>query len=431
VNIAVIGAGWAGLSAAVALRRGGHAVNVFEASRTAGGRARRAENRMPGVPLDNGQHILLGAYARTLALMRELGLCPEQLFHRLPLDLRSADGRFRLRAAPLPAPLHLLAGLARAQGLGIAERFGVARGIARLRLGGWHTEPGLSVSQWLDAHRQSGQARAVFWRPLCLAALNTPPEEACAQLFANVLRDSVGGDARACDILIPATDLSSLWPDHAVALLASPPGSVQLGHAERSLASGSDGVLVDGMRHDAAIVACNTPSALRLLAQLPAVPGSAQYLECLAAFDFVPIATLTLQLQQPWAAPARMQLLCDAPERLEYGQWLFVDGRLAHIVVSDARDLQEQDPKRVIDAMIGQLRRQAGRALPEIAAQHLIVEKRATFRARPGLSRPANATPWQGVWVAGDWTDTGYPGVLEGAVRSGEQAAKQASTQGA
>jgi uncharacterized protein with NAD-binding domain and iron-sulfur cluster len=81
--------------------------------------------------------------------------------------------------------------------------------------------------------------------------------------------------------------------------------------------------------------------------------------------------------------------------------------------------------------MIGQLRRQAGRALPEIAAQHLIVEKRATFRARPGLSRPANATPWQGVWVAGDWTDTGYPGVLEGAVRSGEQAAKQASTQGA
>ena len=422
MKVAVIGAGWAGLSAAVALRRSGHAVHVFEASRTAGGRARRAENRIPGLPLDNGQHILLGAYTRTLALMQELKQSPEKLLRRIPLDLRSADGRFRLRAAPLPAPLHLVAGLARASGLSIAERFGLARSIARLRLAGWHTSPGLSVSQWLDANRQSGHARSVFWRPLCLAALNTPPEEACAQLFARVLRDSVGSDARACDILVPSTDLSSLWPDRAVALLKDQ-GGVRLGHAVRSLSSGSDGVLVDGLRHDAAIVACNTPSAHRLLGQLTSTPGSAQYLDSLAAFDFIPIATLTLQLRRPWPAPAAMLLLWDAPERLEYGQWLFVDGTLAHVVISDARSLQEQDPKRVVDAIVGQLQRQAGQALPEIVEHHLIVEKRATFRARPGLARPANATPWPRIWVAGDWTDTGYPGVLEGAVRSGEQAA--------
>ena len=107
-RVAVVGAGWAGLAAAATLAERGHPVTVFEASRSLGGRARRVT--IDGVDLDNGQHILIGAYAEALRLMRLVGADPERLLVRLPLELRYASG-FHLRAPPLPAPLHLLAGL--------------------------------------------------------------------------------------------------------------------------------------------------------------------------------------------------------------------------------------------------------------------------------------------------------------------------------
>ncbi len=456
--IAVIGGGWAGLSAAVRLRQRGLSVDVFEASRTLGGRARRVQSPALGAGIDNGQHILLGAYAETLGLMQELGLNAACLLHRERLSLRSLDESFALRAAALPAPLHLLGALLNARGLGIGDRLRILSIIQALRRRKWRTAQGLAVAQWLEQGRQTPHAIQIFWRPLCLAALNTPLDQACAQLFARVLQDSLGGPKNACDILIPRVDLSQLWPEH-VERYAPDSGASRLcvhrGHAVRHLASSASQVELDGQAFDAVIVAGNAPATHRLLQQLSPSGAGQCYLSMLAAFDYIPIATLTLRLERPWRLPQAMLLLKDDPGQLQFGQWLFDRSALAagpgrksagkgpsapadsdhvptyadslvHIVISDARDMMRHDRASVIAATIAQVREQSGRhgAMPCVLNHEMIVEKRATFAATPGLKRPANRTPWSRVWVAGDWTDTSYPGVLEGAVRSGREAAR-------
>src|SRR5262249_18310217 len=179
----VVGAGYAGLSAAIALARAGCAVSLFEANRVPGGRARRVEYR--GALLDNGQHLLLGAYRETLSLMREVGV-PEHALVRLPLTL-TFPGRFSLAAPRLPAPFHLPAGLARAKGLRAADRWGAARMALALWHRGFRVEAGTTVAALLAAERQGTAAIEFLWGPLCVSALNTPVAEADAQVFANVL----------------------------------------------------------------------------------------------------------------------------------------------------------------------------------------------------------------------------------------------------
>ncbi|MCC2596412.1 hydroxysqualene dehydroxylase HpnE [Pusillimonas sp. MFBS29] len=451
MKIAVIGGGWAGLTAAWSLLQRGHAVALFEAGRSLGGRARRIHSRALDLATDNGQHILLGAYTETLDLMRELGLDTGRLFYRERLSLQAADGSFGLRTLPLPAPLHLLAGVLGAQGLTLKERLRLISLTTSLRRHGWKTAAGMTVGQWLEQGRQSPQVIRSFWQPLCLAALNTPVPDACAQLFAHVLRDSLGGPKDATDVLIPRVDLSKLWPDELLRRLngqSSPGAGLHLGHAVRKLHACPSGIAVDGQHFDAAIVAGNVPSTSRLLAQLEAVPDSLPYLDMLSDFDFLPIATITLKLEHPWQLPQPMLLLHDHPARLQFGQWLFDRSALAaretteahlpaghiaqtgtasllHIVISDASALQEHKQDDVVAAVTAQVQAQTQRfgPMPRVTGHDVIVEKRATFAARPGLARPTVATPWPRVWVAGDWTDTGYPGVLEGAVRSGRQAA--------
>ncbi|MGB3289992.1 MAG: FAD-dependent oxidoreductase, partial [Burkholderiaceae bacterium] len=322
MKIAVIGAGWAGLAAAQRLKRHGHAVTVFEASHTLGGRARRVHAPALDAHIDNGQHILLGAYAETLDLMRELGLDPGALFHRERLSLESADGRFRLRAAALPAPLHLLAAIIAARGLSLREKWGLIAITSRLQGARWRTAPGLSVAAWLEQGGQSARAVRRFWQPLCLAALNTPLEQACAQLFAHVLRDSLGGTRHASDVLIPGVDLSRLWPDQLETWLAqgeTDGARLHRGHTVRKLECTPDEVRVDGAPFDAAVVAANAPAAHKLLEQLAPSPEGGRYLDALAAFSYLPIATITLRLAQPWAMPHAMLLLRDEPARLHFG----------------------------------------------------------------------------------------------------------------
>ncbi|MGB6105741.1 MAG: hydroxysqualene dehydroxylase HpnE, partial [Pusillimonas sp.] len=451
MKIAIVGGGWAGLAAAMLLRRQGHIVAVFEAARSLGGRARRAHSRSLDQMMDNGQHILLGAYTETQAVMQDLGLDTGRLFHRGPLALESADGSFRLRATPLPAPFHLLGGILAARGLTLKERLGLITLTRALQAGGWKPAAGLSVAQWLEQGGQSQQAIRRFWQPLCLAALNTPIEDACALLFAHVLRDSLGGPKTATDILIPRVDLSQLWPDEAGRQLGGNDfqgGGLHLGHTVRRLGCSASGVTVGDTPFDALIVAGNAPSTLRLLEQLPEADGSQRYLDMLSGLDFLPIATVTLQLERSWGLPRPMMLLWDDPGKLQFGQWLFdrgafapapAQGRLAaggapdadeaqllHIVVSNATAMQQHAQDDVVRAITAQVRTQARRfgSMPRVTGHDVIVEKRATFAARPGLARPTVATPWPRVWVAGDWTDTGYPGVLEGAVRSGREAAR-------
>lgn len=447
MKVALIGGGWAGLAAALRLHELGHTVVLHEAARTLGGRARRVHARALNCHTDNGQHLLLGAYTETLGAMRSLGLEPDTLFHRMPLQLESADGKFALSAARLPAPLHLLAGIVQARGLGFAERLRLIAIVRRLEKAGWRTPPAQTVEQWLAYGRQSPHAIRSLWQPLCIAALNTPPENASAQLFANVLRDSLGSAKQASDLLIPKVDLTQLWPEALERRLLDDKARashVLTGCTVRRLHAADHYVEVEGKRFDAVVVAGNVPSSHRLLAQLPPSEEGAAYLASLAAFTFLPIATISLRLSSPWRLPSPMLLLRDNAERQQFGQWLFDASALniappshhansghphvealLHVVVSDARAMQEHAPSAVIAGLVTQLQEQTARygPMPQILGHNIIVEKRATFAAVPHLRRPSNKTPWTRVWVAGDWTDTAYPAVLEGAVRSGNRAA--------
>jgi len=432
-KIAVIGGGWAGLSAAAALRAAAYQVTVFEAGRTPGGRARRVPRDGRAAPLDNGQHILLGAYTETLALMRRLGLPPEQRLRREPLRLESADGRLRIAAPRLPAPLHAVCALLFARGLSLHARLAAVRLIRQLRVARWRVAPEQTVSQLLDQHGQPPALRDQLWTPLCLATLNTPPQQASAALFAAVLRDSLSRTRAASDLLLPTTDLSDLWPDTVARHV-----DWRAGHRVRALdvaSAPSSGYTVDGERFDALILAVPPHAAAPLLAMLPDHPGKSSLLDTLDTFTYLPIATVTLTLTARWRLPAAMLMLCEDATRGHLGQWLFdraaltgcTDAGELAVVISAADALPEREALlRGVEAQVREQTRRKGRpAMPAVAHASLITEKRATFAALPALPRPGVHTPWPGLVLAGDWTDTGYPGVLEGAVRSGLMAARR------
>ncbi|HUH88046.1 MAG TPA: hydroxysqualene dehydroxylase HpnE [Pusillimonas sp.] len=437
MKVAVVGAGWAGLSAALELHRHGHEATVFESGHRLGGRARSVHSRKLSATVDNGQHILLAAYTETLRVMQQLGLSGQQRLLRMPLDLQSADRSFRLQVPKLPDALALPAALLLAQGLSWRERLRLATLLTSLKRRRWQTEPGLTVAQWLAQGRQSTHIIRAFWDPLCVAAMNTPVHHACAQLFANVLRDSLGAGSSASQVLISRVDLSSLWPERLPAQIRVLRGRTvrRVGSADGA-AQGKGRVLVDDEVFDAAIIATNVWPAHRLLQQLPAVSVDRKaYLSQFESFSPMPIATLTLQLADYWSLPQPMLMLHECPEKQHFGQWLFhcnefldldepMGASRVNVVISNADTLRGLGSERIAQGVIAQIIEQTkSRApMPKVAAYELITEKRATFAAVPGLSRPTNSTPWNGIYVAGDWTDTGYPAVLEGAVRSGKSA---------
>lgn len=427
MKIAVIGAGWAGLAAALRLQDEGLRPVVIEAARVPGGRARSIRSNALGSEIDNGQHILLGAYTETLALMRRLGIPIQDAFHIQALHLESADSQFRLRAWPLPAPWHQLGAILSARGLSLGERLHLIRLLAALKRSDWHTPESVTVSQWLAIHTIPAPLIERIWTPLCLATMNTPPDIADAQLFAHVLRDSLGAQARASQILIPRSTLNQLWPERACARLPE----VRLGQYVQAIQTQGLGYLIDGEPFDGVIVATPPHASQRLLAQLTLSGARADWWTQWPDWRYEAIGTVSLRLAQPWRLTHPMLMLWEHPERQQFGQWLFdrsVYGRgacadILHIVISQASRYAHLTSNEVIAGVTEQLREQIARPLPSVVAQTLVTEKRATFSAVPGLQRPGLQTPWPNLMLAGDWTDTGYPAVLEGAVRSGLAAA--------
>lgn len=429
MNVAVIGAGWAGLAASLALKDLGARVTVFEAAPVPGGRARGVDDVHMG-RIDNGQHLMLGAYSETLRIIESVHSCRtlSQLILRESLHLESADGSFRLHAPTLPAPLNTLAALMSAKGLGLTDRLQAFRLLVSCRLTGWHARENETVQALLLRHQQTGQLCNRLWAPLCLAALNTPVEKSCAQLFLNVLRDSLAGQRQASDLLIPRVDLTQLWPAAAAECF-----TMRVRHIVRTVRAHENYVEVDGERFDGCIVATPPYAAARILFdRTPLVQSESALLRILKAFEYRAIATLTLELESPWRLPHTMMLLDEDVRRGHVGQWVFNrtdQDRQLTVVISDASDFLKHDRQTFVAAIAAQIREQTAKhpqnqeLMPAVKYQRLIVEKRASFDAVPGLKRPANQSPWSRIALAGDWTDTGYPAVLEGAVRSGIGAA--------
>lgn len=433
-TIAVVGGGWAGCAAAVELARNGHEVILFEAARTLGGRARRVE--IEGKALDNGQHIMLGAYRATLDLMRTVGIDPNQALLRLPLQMRypADSGGMDFMAPRLPAPLHVLVALWRAAGLARADKMALARFTTTARWMEWRLHTDCSVSELLERFDQTERLTRLMWRPLCIAALNTPPQRASAQVFLNVLRDSLGARRAASDMLIPRVDLTALLPQHAAAFVERHGGAIRCGTSVKHIGpdgsswqlelGGAPGAASESARFDGVVVATQPRHAAALLAGLIDTGD-------MTSFDYEPITTCYLQYASGVRLAHAFLALADDAQSGVWGQFVFDRGQLdpAHagllaVVVSASSAAIALGQEALATAIAAQLA--SVLKMPELERPQwtrLISEKRATFSCTPGLQRPLNDTGIKGLAIAGDYTRSEYPATLEAAVRSGVQAA--------
>ena len=395
MNVAVIGGGYAGMAAAVTLAEQRVPVTVFEAAKTLGGRARRVEHR--DTALDNGLHILIGAYSETLRLMRLVGADPERDLLRLPFTWRVHE-RFSLQAPRLPAPLHLLAGLILATGAPLHERLSAARFIWRMT--------------------------RLLWHPLCVSALNTPPAAASAQVFLNVLRDCLDADRVASDLLLPRTDLSALFPDPAAAYVTARGGEVLTGQRVTGIdqeAGGTEGAFTvrhAGGERTFSHVICALPpyNAGAFLVGISALADTAEAVERLA---YQPIYSVYLCYPPQVRLPAPM--LGFESTLL---QWAFDRGALGGqhgligAVISAEGSHQDLPQDELANLVHLELQQQLG-PLPDPLWHRVIAEKRATFACTPGLKRPEARTPLRNFFLAGDYVASDYPATIEAAVRSG------------
>lgn len=424
-SVAVVGGGWAGLSAAVELADAGCVVTVFESARQLGGRARTIHGQAQA--FDNGQHILVGAYGETLAMLAKVGVDISQSLRRLPLTVE-VPGQLSLRLRELPAPLHLAAGLLLAKGSRWREKLAAARFIQALQRQSFRLASDCSVAHWLDAHAQHGALREHLWNPLCIAALNTRPQDASAQVFANVLRDTLGGKREATDLLLPNTDLSALFPQPAARFVAENGGIVRCSARVREIVADNNRWRVSTTREtvlaEHVILACAPQHAGALLATATPSPALAALQAKLAAFAYEPIATVYLQYAAPLPQLAPMLALNDG-----VAQWVFDRGQLggasglyAH-VLSARGPWQDMPNDDLVEALHLAHLRALGHRGARPVKQQVICEQKATFRCSPGVARPQMESGAANLWLAGDYVACDYPGTLEAAVRSGRRAA--------
>lgn len=424
-RIAVIGGGYAGMAAAVELASHGHAVSIFEAGPVLGGRARLVE--MDGLALDNGQHMLVGAYGELLRLMQQVGLDESAVLHRqaLDLDVLDATGRqaFQLRCPRMPAPWHTLFGLLGAKGLNGSARWAAIRAMTSARLAGWRLKQDCSVADWLDAQRQPEVLVRCLWEPLTLAALNTPIALASAQVLLNVLRDSLAGSRAASDFLLPRVDLSAVFPQAAADYVAARGGKACTGAMVRTAHRSEAGWLLD---RDAApfshLVIALPPHRLGMLGET--APALATIVEVMAGWRYQPIYTVYLRYPAGTRLPKPMLGMVGTAS-----QWLFDRGVLCGQDGLVSAVISAKGPHEALSQaeLAQQTAQEIARALPGLPApiwHKVIAEKRATFACVPGMERPDNATDDPTLWLAGDYTAGDYPATLEGAVRSGVAAAR-------
>ena len=407
-RLAVVGGGWAGLAAAIEATRRGHRVTLFEMAPQLGGRSRGVD--AAGLALDNGQHILIGAYVETLALLRMVGVEVGEAFVRTPLRVTYPDGTGLQLAAGAPM-LAFGGAVLRQRGWRLGERLALLRAATGWALSGFRCDPSLTV-----AELTVGLPRAIrddLIDPLCVAALNTPANEASASVFLRVLKDALFSGPGSADLLLPRVSLSALLPAPAQRWLREAGAVLRSPHRVDSLVADGGGWSLDGECFDHVVLATTPIEASRLTRDI-----APDWSRTAAALRYEPIVTVYLhgdgvRLDEPMLA-----LRSDAESP---AQFVFDRGRLGGppgllaFVVSGAQAWVERGMAATSLATIAQAQAALGLRLTPVQT---LTEKRATFRCTPGLRRPAmHIAP--NLHAAGDHVAGPYPATLEGAVRSG------------
>jgi len=438
----VIGAGFAGLSAAVRLTRRGAKVLVLEARSRLGGRATAFHDRETGELVDNGQHVLLGCYTETFAFLQDIDALDHVAIEpSLAVTMIDSLGRrSRLSCPPLPPPLHLLAGVIEWSAMGWKDRFAILRMRTPLKLARRELEgsarriaasPGETVENWLIRNGQTARLREMLWNPLALAALNQPPDQAGAPAFARVLAEMFGRDPKAAAIALPTRPLHLMYAEPARTYLESHGGSVRTGSPAQIRVDGGGVAAVssggDQWRADTVISAVPWHAFGELIAG--DLSPLAKTIERARATTSSPIVTVNLWFDRPLfdepfvGLPGRrMQWVFD--KRTVFGgdaaHLSLVSSGASPLVTLANQDLIRLAFDEILDAFPAARRCHLLRAT-------VVREPHASFSLAPGQpARPDTVTPVRGLYLAGDWIATGLPATIESAVRSGHRAADAA-----
>ncbi len=438
----VIGGGCAGLAAATALAEAGRRLVLLEARPHLGGRARSWIDPDSGSVVDNGQHLFMGCYRETFRLLRRLGTI-DRLDLQTSCEVPFAERGGRVaafRLPPAPFPINLLVGLLRFPGLDRRERLATLR-VALATLRRRPDNAGLddrTVAAWLDGLGQGTGARARFWDPLAIATLNEDPERASAACFLPVLRALLLGGTAASRFGLARTGLSDLYAEPAAHYLRTRGCEVHLrAQVRQILVEGGrpTGVLLaDGTVRRGAPVIVAVPPA-ELLEILPEGMADGASYAALARLEASPIVSLYL-----WFGAE----VIDRPfAGLVGGAWHWVfnrrgpaatgSGQAVTLVRSAARDFVDQPRDALIRSGLQDLHDFFPASRRATLRQALVIkERRATFAPAPGTARlrPPFRTPVPGLYLAGDWTGTGLPATIEGAVLSGHACARLALEDG-
>jgi zeta-carotene desaturase len=441
----VVGGGFAGLAAAIALQERRHEVLLLERRGVLGGRATSFRDAVTGEDVDNGTHLMIGAYSATLDLLKRAGA--EDLLlvqENLVIDYVDDRGRSRLACPPLAAPLHLLSGLLRLR-LPWRVRWEAIRLAQAVRFGApaRHT----TLAEYFRRTGQSAEARRLLWDPLATAILNETPERAAASLFQAVYREAFLASHAASRLVFLKRGYGELH-ERLAAYFQGRGGTLH----RRALADGVE--LRDGRVNQVRYAkAPETRQEIRLgqLAEARNAPADAVVLAVpwhavapllpeglradapfrdLAQLRSSPIVSIELWLDRVVVDRAMLGLRDSEVE------WVFDKGRLygrpgppqhlAFIVSAAHRSIPR--PNAELTALAEAALRRYFPAMAEAKVERALVlrEPDATFCCSPEAEplRPGAATPVAGLYLAGDWTATGLPATIEGAVRSGFRAAE-------
>lgn len=418
----VIGGGWSGLAAAVTLAQQGHHVHLIEAAKQLGGRARNVTWK--NITIDNGQHLMIGAYHHMLAMMKLVGIDTETAFHRQSIDIELHDPIYPTLYLSahhrwLPWPLSLAWNLCKSAGLRGLYHVGRIQSSTKNIL----SKKDITVSEWLLSKNQPTRLIKQLWEPLCLATLNTPIDEASAHLLAKVLQDSLGKGKSDADSLIPTRPLGDMFPNAAAMFIKANGGSVSLKTRAKQLIIKNNTLsglrLQDGseLAADNIIVATSPSQTYQLLAEQAPITKFTDY----------PISTVYLQYAKHTRLNKAMIGLTGT-----LSQWVFDRSEqspgLMAVVISGPGNHESLTNAQLVERVKQELQSYVDNlANAELTDSLVIREKRATFASIKNIeaTRPISNSSVDGLWLTGDFIANAYPATLEGAILNGQSCAHQ------
>jgi squalene-associated FAD-dependent desaturase len=432
--IIIVGGGFAGLAAAVDLAEQGKQVLLLERRSFLGGRAYSFTDKVTGDTIDNGQHLLMGCYHHTLNFLAKIGASHKVKFQpSARVDFLSAtQGHASFACPSWPAPLHLLAGLARLKTIGWRDRINALRvGFALKTMNGNRARlADITVREWLNELGQSERMQRRFWDLMALATLNEAPEVASADMFARVLEQAFMHTKQDATMVIARVGLSDLYTQDAVRFIEARGGSVRLNAAVKTIDFANDhavGVTLSDGEHIAAAAIISAVPYFMLKDMLTPELLAAHF-PAVTEFKSAPIVSINLWYDAPVTELEFVGLL-DSPI-----EWVFNKNAIAGdrqkrrqhlaLVISGAHQAAPQPKETLIEMAMAEMNRFFPKARTQKPSHaYVIKEQQATISHTTGTARqrPAQKTPLANFYLAGDWTATGLPATIESAVWSGQE----------